>query len=146
VRHYFLRADDPAKASEAQALVRRLQRMDVKVYRLTAPLAVPDFKPYVCGCSPDRRLDHACGRRAGGQRRGRERGCPRVAAAAERGSATRTVLARYRASYTLRTTGSKAEFLIANPAGLSGDDHPYAGSLPNDLTAAGVRVIAFRAP
>ena len=31
VRHYFLRADDPAKARESQALVRRLQRMDVEV-------------------------------------------------------------------------------------------------------------------
>jgi hypothetical protein len=46
VRHYFLRADDPAKAAEVQALVRRLQRMDVEVHRLTAPLNVPDFKPY----------------------------------------------------------------------------------------------------
>jgi hypothetical protein len=46
VRHYFLRADDPAKAAEVQTLVRRLQRMDVEVYRLTAPLSVPDFKPY----------------------------------------------------------------------------------------------------
>ena len=46
VRHYFLRADDPAKAAEVQMLVRRLQRMDVEVYRLTAPLTVPDFKPY----------------------------------------------------------------------------------------------------
>ena len=46
VRHYFLRADDPAKAAEVQMLVRRLQRMDVEVYRLTAPLTVPDFKAY----------------------------------------------------------------------------------------------------
>jgi hypothetical protein len=46
VRHYFLRADDPAKAGEVQALVRRLQRMDVEVHRLTAPLAVPDFRAY----------------------------------------------------------------------------------------------------
>jgi hypothetical protein len=46
VRHYFLRADDATKASEVQALVRRLQRMDVDVYRLTAPLSVPDFKAY----------------------------------------------------------------------------------------------------
>jgi hypothetical protein len=45
VRHYFLR-DDPAKRPELQALVRRLQRMDVSVYRLSEPLAVPDFKPY----------------------------------------------------------------------------------------------------
>jgi len=46
VRHYFLRADDPGKAREVQALVRRLQRMDVEVRRLTAPLAVPDFRAY----------------------------------------------------------------------------------------------------
>ena len=46
VRHYFLRADDPDKAREVQALVRRLQRMDVEVRRLTAPLAVPDFRAY----------------------------------------------------------------------------------------------------
>ena len=45
VRHYFLR-DDPAKQPELQALVRRLQRMDVAVYRLTSPLTVPDYKPY----------------------------------------------------------------------------------------------------
>ena len=46
MRHYFLRADDPDKAAEVQSLVRRLQRMDVEVYRLSAPLAVPDFTPY----------------------------------------------------------------------------------------------------
>ena len=46
VRHYFLRADDPDKAAEVQSLVRRLQRMDVAVYRLTSPLSVPDFTPY----------------------------------------------------------------------------------------------------
>jgi hypothetical protein len=45
VRHYFL-LDDPSKQPELQALVRRLQRMDVSVYRLSEPLAVPDFKPY----------------------------------------------------------------------------------------------------
>ncbi len=46
VRHYFLRADDPAKSREVQALVRRLQQMDVKVRVLTAPLTVPDYTPY----------------------------------------------------------------------------------------------------
>ena len=46
VRHYFLRTDDPDHAGEAQRLVRRLQRMDVDVYQLTAPLDVPDFRPY----------------------------------------------------------------------------------------------------
>jgi len=46
VRHYFLRTDDPAKAEEMQALVRRLQRMDVQVNRLVRPLRVPDYTPY----------------------------------------------------------------------------------------------------
>ena len=46
VRHYFIRDDDPAKAYEVQRLVRRLQRMDVDVYRLTGPLAVPGFREY----------------------------------------------------------------------------------------------------
>jgi Zinc carboxypeptidase len=46
VRHYFLRTDDPEHADEAQRLVRRLQRMDVNVYELNAPLEVPDFEPY----------------------------------------------------------------------------------------------------
>ena len=46
VRHYFLRADEPGKAREVQGLVRRLQRMDVEVRRLSAPLQVPDFRAY----------------------------------------------------------------------------------------------------
>ncbi|HET9322414.1 MAG TPA: M14 family zinc carboxypeptidase [Gaiellaceae bacterium] len=60
--------------------------------------------------------------------------------------AARAVLARHGASYTLRTTGNKATFLIANPGGLSGDEHPYAAALPGELLAAGVRVIAYRVP
>jgi hypothetical protein len=46
LRHWFVRADDPSKRREVKALVRRLQRMDVKVYRLRRPLAVPDYKAY----------------------------------------------------------------------------------------------------
>lgn len=46
VRHYFLRADDPDKQREVTEIVRRLQRMDVDVSRLTAPLTVPDYTPY----------------------------------------------------------------------------------------------------
>jgi hypothetical protein len=45
VRHYFLR-DDPSKAYEVQRLIRRLQRMDVELYRLTEELTVPDFRAY----------------------------------------------------------------------------------------------------
>ncbi|GIH91828.1 hypothetical protein Psi01_24580 [Planobispora siamensis] len=46
VRHYFLRADDRTKKAETEQIVRRLQRMDVQVFRLTRPLTVRDFKAY----------------------------------------------------------------------------------------------------
>jgi Zinc carboxypeptidase len=46
LRHYFVRNDNPNTASETQALIRRLQRMDVEVYQLTEPLTVPDYTPY----------------------------------------------------------------------------------------------------
>lgn len=48
VRHYFLLRDsDPERAAVADRLVRRLQRMDVKVWQLQAPLKVPDdYRPY----------------------------------------------------------------------------------------------------
>ena len=41
VRQYFIRADEPSRAREVQSLVRRLQRMDVEVRRLTAPARRP---------------------------------------------------------------------------------------------------------
>ncbi len=45
VRQYFLLEDDE-RAYELQLLVRRLQRMDVRVFRLDAPLEVPDYRAY----------------------------------------------------------------------------------------------------
>ena len=53
VRHYFI-ADEPAKRREIQRLVRRLQRMDVSVYRLTAPLPLSGYRPYAEGFRPTR--------------------------------------------------------------------------------------------
>ncbi|HET6562392.1 MAG TPA: M14 family zinc carboxypeptidase [Marmoricola sp.] len=49
VRHYFIRADQPAKAPETARLVERLQGMDVEVYRLTKKLRVPGYRPYGYG-------------------------------------------------------------------------------------------------
>ena len=46
VRHYFIARPPRGKIAEVQALVRRLQRMDVEVRRLTGPLRVPDYTPY----------------------------------------------------------------------------------------------------
>lgn len=45
VENYFF-PDDPARARELAQLIRRLQRMDVKVWQLQAPLDVGDFRPY----------------------------------------------------------------------------------------------------
>ena len=45
VRHYFF-PNDPARQRELAQMVRRLQRMDVQVWRLSAPLQVPDYRPY----------------------------------------------------------------------------------------------------
>ena len=52
VRNYFIRTDDPNNATQADALVRRLQRMDVQVYELTAPLEVQDFHSYGRAAEP----------------------------------------------------------------------------------------------
>lgn len=45
VRHYFIR-NSRSKRAEARAIVRRLQRMDVAVYKLRKGLDVPDYTPY----------------------------------------------------------------------------------------------------
>jgi hypothetical protein len=70
----------------------------------------------------------------------------RLSVDAQRVESTRTVLASYGARYTLRASGNKATFIVTNPAGLSGDEHPYAATLLDDLLAAGVRVTAYRVP
>jgi hypothetical protein len=46
VKHYFLRTDDPARTAAVQRVARRLQRMDIDVYRLVRPLRVPDYTAY----------------------------------------------------------------------------------------------------
>jgi hypothetical protein len=45
VRHYFLEPS-PGRRFEIETLVRRLQRMDVAVYRLDGNLRVEDYRPY----------------------------------------------------------------------------------------------------
>jgi hypothetical protein len=70
----------------------------------------------------------------------------RISVPATSADAVEALLGRYGATYTLRRTGSKATFLVANPGGLTGDDHPFAAALPGDLAAAGVPILAFTAP
>jgi hypothetical protein len=45
VKHYFL-LNEPGRSRELAQLIRRLQRMDVKVWQLKKSLAVPDFRAY----------------------------------------------------------------------------------------------------
>ena len=46
LRHYFIEDAAGPKGDDVRRLVRRLQRMDVDVYRLQEPLEVPDYRPY----------------------------------------------------------------------------------------------------
>jgi hypothetical protein len=46
VRNYFIVDDHRARRRETQLLVRKLQRMDVRVYRLDAPVRVRDFREH----------------------------------------------------------------------------------------------------
>lgn len=46
VRNYWVVDEHPARRRETRLLIRKLQRMDVRVYRLDAPLEVPDYRPH----------------------------------------------------------------------------------------------------
>jgi hypothetical protein len=46
VRHYYITERRKSKQDEVQAMIRRLQRMDVDVYKLRKGVHVPDFTPY----------------------------------------------------------------------------------------------------
>jgi hypothetical protein len=70
----------------------------------------------------------------------------RLTTTAASAGAAEAVLRAHGAAFTVKSTGGKARFLIANPGDLSGDEHPYAALLPDELERAGVEVIAFRAP
>jgi predicted component of type VI protein secretion system len=70
----------------------------------------------------------------------------RISVPATSARTVRALLGRYHATYTVRQAGSTATFLVANPGGLTGDDHPFAAALAGDLAAAAVPVVAFKAP
>ena len=56
------------------------------------------------------------------------------------------LLDRYGARYSTATGSRKVRFTIANPGGLSGDEHPFARALGTALRAEGVDVVAYVAP
>jgi hypothetical protein len=58
----------------------------------------------------------------------------------------RAVLAGFGARYRIQRTSGRVAFLIDNPRGLSGDEHPFARRVPAALERRGVATIAFSAP
>ena len=46
MRQYFITDQRGAKQADVEAMIRRLQRMDVDVYQLRKGVSVPDFTPY----------------------------------------------------------------------------------------------------
>ena len=70
----------------------------------------------------------------------------RLTVTAATAAAAEAVLRSHGATYSVKTTGGRARFLIANPGDASGEEHPYAGLLPDELERAGVEVVAFRVP
>jgi Zinc carboxypeptidase len=73
-------------------------------------------------------------------------GTMRLAVRPRSAARARAVLARFGARYRLQRTPGRVGFLIDNPRGLSGDEHPFARRLPTALERADVATIAFRAP
>ena len=57
-----------------------------------------------------------------------------------------TVLRRLGARFRVQRSRGRVAFLIANPRGLTSDEHPFAGELPRALERAGVATIALRTP
>jgi hypothetical protein len=56
------------------------------------------------------------------------------------------VLARFGADYRVLRARKRAQFVIANPTGAQGDEHPYARRLGVALRAAKVPVVMLRVP
>jgi hypothetical protein len=60
--------------------------------------------------------------------------------------AAERVLARFGATAETTRADGRVTFRIANPGGLTADQHPWARLLPRALEGAGVPVVAYRVP
>ena len=101
--------------------MRRLQRMDVEVRRLTAPLAVPDYTPY-----------------------------GRAARSTTLPAGTYWVTMGQRQKHWVQAMLNEdpytTTFLISNPGEKVGDEHPFAPQLGVALRRAKAPVVMYRAP
>jgi Zinc carboxypeptidase len=57
-----------------------------------------------------------------------------------------SVLDEFGARYRVQRSRGRVGYLIANPGGLTVDEHPFARELPSELERAGVSTIAYRTP
>jgi hypothetical protein len=70
----------------------------------------------------------------------------RLTVSAATAAAAETVLGARGLTFSVKVTGNRARFLIANPGELTGEEHPFAALLPDELRQAGVEVVALRVP
>ena len=56
------------------------------------------------------------------------------------------VLARFGADYRVLRARKRVQFVVANPTGAQGDEHPYARKLGVALRSAKVPVVLYRVP
>lgn len=59
---------------------------------------------------------------------------------------TQALVERYTHSYVVQRSPTHVSFAIANPRGLSAEQHPFAGLLAQDVAGSGVALVAFSAP
>ena len=57
---------------------------------------------------------------------------------------TESIIRRYTTAYTIDQATGKVTYLLANPAGLAADEHPYIPLLSQDLLDAKIDVVALR--
>ncbi len=69
-----------------------------------------------------------------------------VTVAREDASTTRAVLRELGARVRRLPAGSDVTFVVANPDGLSLEEHAFAGRIPDALRDRGVEVVGFRGP
>lgn len=70
----------------------------------------------------------------------------RLAVSPATAPAAEDVLSGFGASYSVQRSPGRAAYVIANPEGLTAEEHPFARLLPAALEDAGVATIALRMP
>ncbi len=70
----------------------------------------------------------------------------RVSVHSRDAATTESIVRRYASAYEVSKTNGKVTFLIANPDGLTMDEHPFAADVARALADAGIKPVAFDTP